>query len=141
MRIFIAGIMQGSIKGKGIGSQDYRERIRQIIIAAHPDYETFDPFSLFPDSVEYDKERARTVLLKMADEAGKSDAVVAYLPAASMGTALEMIRAYDNHKPVISISPMERNWVIWGLSSVTFPDLDSFEIWVKEGRLAKLLSR
>ncbi len=141
MRIFIAGIMQGSKKGKGIGSQDYRERICNTILEVHPDIDIVDPFTLFPDSVEYDQERARQVLLELAGEAGKSDAVVAYLPEASMGTALEMIRAFDNNKPVISISPMERNWVIWGLSTLTFRDLNSFEIWVKAGGLEKLLAR
>jgi len=141
MRIFIAGIMQGSKKGKGIGSQDYRERICNTILEVHPDIDIVDPFTLFPDSVEYDQERARQVLLELAGEAGKSDAVVAYLPEASMGTALEMIRAFDNNKPVISISPMERNWVIWGLSTLTFRDLNSFEFWVKAGGLEKLLAR
>lgn len=141
MRIFIAGIMQGSLKRKGIGSQDYRERIRNLILETHPDFTTFDPYSLFPDSVEYERDRAREVLLEMTNEAGQSDAVVAYLPEASMGTALEIIRAFDNNKPVISISPMERNWVIWGLSTLTFPDLESFEAWVKDGGLGELLAR
>jgi len=32
----------------------------------------------------------------MGEEAGSSDIVIAYLPNASMGTALEMIRSHDD---------------------------------------------
>ena len=133
MRIFIAGVMQGSLKDKGMESQDYREAICQLVNEIHPDYETYDPFSLFPDSVKYDTQRARQVLLAMAEEAGKSDVVVAYLPEASMGTALEMIRAYDNGKSVISISPMAENWVVRSLSRLVFATFDDFSAWVKNG--------
>lgn len=135
MRIFIAGIMQGSFKGNGIGDQNYRQIIHEAILETHPDFETLDPFSLFPNSVEFNPERARQVLLDMANEAGKSDVLVAYLPEASMGTALEMIRAYDNHKPIISISPMARNWVVQSLSEIVFPTLEEFIAWVKAGGL------
>jgi len=133
MRIFIAGIMQGSLKDKGMGNQDYRESIRQLVNEVHPEYKILDPYSLFPDSVEYDPERARQVLLELAEEAGKSDVVVAFLPEASMGTALEMIRAYDNGKPIISISPMSENWVVRGLSRHVFPTFDDFSAWVRNG--------
>jgi hypothetical protein len=37
MKIFIAGIMQGSKKGKGIQAQDYRQRIRAAVEFNHPD--------------------------------------------------------------------------------------------------------
>lgn len=138
MRIFIAGIMQGSLKGKGMGSQNYRQDIRQIVLETHPDFEIIDPLSLFPDSVEYDDGRARQVLLEMAETAGKSDVVIAFLPEASMGTALEMIRAFDNGKPIISISPMEKNWVINGLSQRIFPNVEKFSAWINAGGLQNL---
>jgi hypothetical protein len=138
MRIFIAGVMQGSLKDKGMESQDYREAICQLVNEIHPDYETYDPFSLFPDSVKYDTQRARQVLLAMAEEAGKSDVVVAYLPEASMGTALEMIRAYDNGKPVISISPMAENWVVRALSQLVFATFAEFSDWARNGGFGTL---
>ncbi len=138
MRVFIAGVMQGSKKGKGITSQDYRQIIRTAILKEHQEAEVVDPFSLFPDSPEYDHERARQVLLDMAEEAGNADVVVAYLPEASMGTALEMIRAYDKGKPVISISPMAANWVVQALSRHVFPTLDSFLDWVRGEGLTTL---
>ncbi len=140
MRVFIAGVMQGSKTEKGITSQDYRRIISTAILARHPDADIIDPFSLFPDSPEYDDERARNVLFGMAREAGDSDILIAYLPVASMGTALEMIRAYDNGKIVISISPMAENWVVRALSRRIFPTLDDFIGWVQNGGLNDLNS-
>lgn len=139
MKIFIAGIMQGSNKGHGILKQDYRQLIRDAVKTQHPDAEIVDPFSLFPDSVTYDKERARQTLFTLADEAGSSDILIAYLPEASMGTALEMIRAYDNGKAIISISPMEKNWVIQAVSTKIFPSLDDFCAWVRQTHLSGLI--
>jgi len=139
MKIFIAGIMQGSIKGKGIQQQDYRQLIRDAVKINHPNAEIVDPFSLFPDSVEYDDQRAKQVLFEMGEEAGSSDIVIAYLPNASMGTALEMIRAYDNGKTIITISPMDENWLIRAVSVKIFPLLDEFCTWVGQAQLEALI--
>ncbi|MGB2963542.1 MAG: hypothetical protein WBB69_06105 [Anaerolineales bacterium] len=140
MKIFLAGIMQGSIKGKGIQEQDYRELIQEAVKTNHPDAEIIDPFSLFPDSVEYDDHRSKKVLFAMAADAGTSDIVIAYLPEASLGTALEMIRAYDNKKTVICISPMEKNWFIRAVSKKVFPSLDDFLSWVSQTQLGELIN-
>ena len=139
MKIFIAGIMQGSIKGHGIQAQDYRQTIREAIQVNHPEAEIIDPFSLFPDSVTYDDQRAKQVLFEMAEKAGSSDILVAYLPKASMGTALEMISAYQNGKPIISISSMEKNWFIRALSTKIYPTLDQFCAWARQTDLAELI--
>jgi hypothetical protein len=56
-----------------------------------------------------------------------------------MGTALEMIRAYDNGKPIISISPMEKNWLIRAISAKIFPSLDDFCAWVHKTHLEELI--
>ena len=141
MKIFIAGIMQGSKKGHGIQKQDYRQIIRDAVKVNHPDVEVVDPFSIFPDSVEYDDQRAKQTLFEMAAEAGSADIVIAYLPEASLGTALEMIRAYDNGKTIISVSPMEKNWVIRAISVKIFPTLDEFCAWVSQTNLADLIDR
>ena len=138
MKIFIAGVMQGSIKGKGIQGQDYRGRICEAVKIPHPDAEIVDPFSLFPDSVEYDDQRAKQVLFKMAAEAASSDILIAYLPEASLGTALEMIRAYDSGSTIISISPMEKNWFIRAVSNKIFPALDDFCNWISQANFLDL---
>ena len=140
MKIYIAGIMQGSMKVMGIRRQNYRQVIREAIAGNYPDANILDPFSLFPDSVTFDEERAKKVLFEMTAEAGSSDVVIAYLPEASMGTAMEMIRAFDNGKTIVSISPMAENWVIRSLSSKIFPTLDDFCAWVNPTNLAALVN-
>jgi len=132
--------MQGSIKGKGIQRQGYRQIISDAIKNRHPNAEIYDPFSVFPDSVEYDDQRSRQVLFLMADEAASADIVIAYLPEASMGTALEMIRAYDNGKSIICISSMEKNWFIRAVSAKIFPSLDDFCAWINQTHLPELIS-
>jgi hypothetical protein len=139
MKIFIAGIMQGSLIGHGIQRQDYRKLIREAVKANHPDADIVDPYFLFPDSVTYDDGRAKKVLFAMGEEAASSDIVIAYLPSASMGTALEMMRAYDNGKIILSISPMEKNWFIRAFSKKMFPTLDELITWINDGNLPELI--
>jgi len=139
MKIFIAGIMQGSNQGQGIHGQEYRQRIRDAIMIRHPGADIVDPFALFPGAEKFDDQRAKQVLFEMAAEAGASDIVVAYLPKASLGTALEMIRAYDHGKTVITISPMETNWFVRAVSAKIFPTLDDFCAWALQTDLAQLI--
>ncbi len=139
MRVFIAGIMQGSSMGRDLHPQDYRSRIAAIVREAYPQAEIVDPWALHPGSVDYPPEKARATLLEMTHMAGESDVVVAYLPQASMGTALEMYEAYRRGRIVISISPLEENWVVQHLSNQVLPDLDAFEAWARAGKLARLV--
>jgi len=139
MKIYISGIMQGSTKSHGIQEQDYRKLIRDAVKIHHPDAEIYDPFLRFPDSVEYDDHRAKQVLLELAAEAGTSDVVIAFLPKASMGTALEIIRASDNGKTIISISPMKKNWFINAFSAKIFPTLDDFCTWISQNHLEEII--
>jgi hypothetical protein len=139
MKIFIAGIMQGSKTGKGMQDQNYREMISDVIKNKHPNLEIVDPFTLFPDSVEYGDQKAKQVLLSMASEAGSSDLLISYLPEASLGTALEMIRAYDNNRPILCISPLEKNWFIKAVSSKIFINLEEFLIWVRKRGLSEYI--
>ena len=125
-RVFIGGVMQGSKQGKGIVSQDYRQQIRDALLARWPDLEVIDPFALHPNSGDYDQDGAEETLFAMVDQAKGSDLVIAYVPVASMGTAMEMYAAYQHDVPVISISPLSENWVVRVLSRRVFPDLTSF---------------
>lgn len=139
VRAFLAGIMQGSLPGDAIHDQDYRKRIARALRAAFPSLEVVDPWALYPDSVGYDDARAREVFLRNIAEAARCDFLVAYLPEASMGTAVEMWAAYQAGKPVVTISPLKRNWVVRYLSSLVFPDLEAFEEAARDGRLARAL--
>ena len=64
---------------------------------------------------------------------------MAYLPEASLGTAVEMWEAYREGVPVVTISPMRINWVVDLLSSVVCDDLDAFAAWASEGGLQRLV--
>jgi hypothetical protein len=140
MRIFIGGVMQGSHRGKDINDQNYRQTISQMIKAQHPTAEIVDPWALFLNSIDYDDDRACQVLYEMAEEAARADAVLAYLPEASMGTALEIVRACDASTPVICISPLTENWFIRCFSQRVFSSLEAFGDWVKASGLATIVN-
>jgi len=141
MKIYISGVMQGSSKGKGIQGQGYRQAISDAIKFLHPNAEIYDPFTVFPDSVEFDDQRAKQALFAMAEEAASADVLIAYLPEASMGTALEMIRAYDHGKTIISISTLEKNWFIRAISAKIFISLDDFCVWIHQTNLSELIAQ
>jgi hypothetical protein len=139
VRVFIAGIMQGSRLDRYIDDQDYRRIIAQSILEKN-DVEIVDPNELHPEGVDYGDEQARRVLIEMANLAGRCDLVVAYAPRASMGTAIEMWQAFQAGVPIVTISPMAANWVVRHLSDVLLPDLEAFRSWVAAGGLGQLMS-
>jgi membrane associated rhomboid family serine protease len=139
MRIFIGGVMQASITGKGIVSQDYRRQIAETLLARWPDAEIIDPFEQHPTSVEYDDAAAKETLFASLAHAAASDLLIAYVPVASMGTALEMYVAHERGVPVVTISPLAENWVVRALSRRVYPDLGSFMLMVQSvGALSDL---
>ena len=62
----------------------------------------------------------------MLDHAAASDLLIAYVPTASMGAALEMYVAHQRGVPVVTISPLAENWVVRALSRWVYPVLDGF---------------
>ena len=138
LKFFVAGIMQGS-RPEGIHGQDYRGRIKDALTAAFPGDQVFCPFENHPESVGYGDTRASRVFLDLVREAGESDVVVAYVPEASMGTAIEMWSAFENGRVVVAISDMAKNWVIRFCSHHVCEDLGEFEAFVGSGGLARLI--
>jgi len=95
LRFFIAGIIQGSRTDISIHDQSYREAIGAIIRSRFPEAEIIDPLELHPDAgMNYGPDEAKQALLEMAQEAARADVLIAYVPEASMGTAVEMWQAY-----------------------------------------------
>ncbi len=137
MRVFIAGIMQGSRTDGGIDDQDYRCEIARILQRHVSGVEVLDPFKLHPDSVSYSPEQAKQTLLELAALASQVDVLVAYVPSASMGTAIEIWTAYQSGARVYTISPLADNWVISSLSECVFPDLAAFATFVASGGLGR----
>jgi hypothetical protein len=128
---FLAGIIQGSNAGKTLYSQDYRNKIKAVLRKYFPEAKIFDPFEKHPDSVNYDYRTGESVFLGYIKLATQCDCMIAYLPQASMGTALEMWECYKKGVLVWTISPMKENWSVKFLSKRIFESLDEFEKYLK----------
>jgi len=138
-RVFIGGIMQGSRRENTIDTQDYRRIIGQCLCSHLHHVEVIDPFELHPNSIAYDTDEARRTLIALAQAAGQVDAVVVFVPEASMGTALEMWEAYRGGKPIFAISPLVYNWVVRCLATRVFADLEEFGAFVASGDFERSL--
>ncbi|MCU0961028.1 MAG: hypothetical protein MUF48_13065 [Pirellulaceae bacterium] len=126
MRIFLAGIMQGSHVGEVLHHQGYRAQLRQLVADSFPEADVYDPLADHQDSLGYDDVRGREVFERHNRMCREVDVVIAYVPEASMGTAIEMWEAYRHGTFVVAISPLAHNWVIRFCSHVIVPDLESF---------------
>ena len=138
-RIFLAGIIQGSLAEPAIHNQDYRGRIKALLARFLPGVRVYCPITAHPNSLSYDDRKGRRVFLRHIALARDSDLVVAYLPAASMGTAVELWEANRRGTPIIAITPLALNWAIRYLCDVVVADLDEFAEACRDGRVARLL--
>ena len=136
--VFLAGVMQGSHQGKDLHPQDYRAQLLAAFARHAPDARVYDPFEKHQSSVEYDDPEGRRVFLHHLEIARAAKLVVCYLPAASMGTAVEMWEAHNAGVPVWTISPLATNWVIRFFSQRVFADLAAFERALADGALDAL---
>ncbi|WP_413805557.1 hypothetical protein [Streptomyces sp. OE57] len=154
---FLAGLMQGGRTGDELADQSYRERLRTLILAHHPDATVHDPIVLMrqwlgadedvirkahaalADTPEVHRDRLAPELLPLIETfhrltflAADSDVCVAWLPGhePSMGTAAEMLTAHRAGTTVVAITPMRQNLAVLACSSVVLPDLASFERWL-----------
>lgn len=138
MKVFLGGIIQGSHAGTELHDQEYRDEIKRIIRARVPAASLICPVDRHPNSIAYGPDEARHTFFSMVAEAEKADVVIAYLPEASMGTAIEMWQAHRAGRPVIAITPMRHNWVVNLLSTIVFPTLGEFRAFVEQGGLERL---
>lgn len=135
LTFFIGGIIQGSIGEKKIHSQDYRERIKEIILKEYENAKVICPFSQHPDSINYNYKKGKKTFFNLVEIASQSDVLIAYLPEASMGTGIEMWEAKKKGRLIISISPLEINWCVKYLSDVICRDIEEFEKFILDGNL------
>lgn len=126
LTFFVAGIIQGAL-ADGMHEQDYRAEIAAVIRRRFPDARIVDPVALHPNSLDYSDEQARDTFFAMIEEARAADVVIAYVPACSMGTAVEMWEARRAGKTVITVSPLERNWVVRFLSTHVVRSLEELD--------------
>ena len=130
-KIFISGVIQGSSQDKTIFPQNYRANIKAILHEVFPEAEVYDPFQGHEQSIEYDNDKGLKTFLNHLKEVGESDLLVAYLPHASLGTAIEIWESYKKGIPVWTISPMKTNWVVRFCSEKVFDDIESFSDYVR----------
>jgi len=146
MKIFLAGIMQGSHRDDQVlHDQEYRSRLTELLSENLPNADVYDPLANHSDSINYDDETGRDVFFRHNRMCGQVDLVVAFAPEASMGTAIEMWEAYRNGRAVIAISPLAHNWTVKFCSHEIYPNLESFEAALVSGqlreRVAEVLAR
>ena len=141
MRIFLAGIMQGSHRGAKLHEQDYRGRLKDLLAEHLPDAEVYDPLSDHADSLEYGEDRGREVFWKHNRMCREVDAVIAFVPEASMGTAIEMWEAYEAGRAVITISPLAHNWAVIFLSHARYADFDAFVEALVSGEVQRAIEQ
>ncbi|MDX1614571.1 MAG: nucleoside 2-deoxyribosyltransferase [Candidatus Promineifilaceae bacterium] len=140
MHIFLAGVMQGSRRDHLIDDQDYRNRIASALRAHVPDVQIIDPFARDPNSVEYSLEQARTAFLTNTAKAAEADALIAYLPTASMGTAIEMWTAYQAGAYILAVTPLMHNWVVKVTANAVLPDLPALLGEIASGHFTRRVS-
>jgi nucleoside 2-deoxyribosyltransferase len=139
MHVFLAGVMQGSRLDDEIDAQDYRQHISMLLRSHIPDVQIIDPHALHPDSVAYDLEATRQTFMTNTAMVHDADALIAYLPHASMGTAIEIWTAYHAKKPIVAVTPLEHNWVVRITADKVLPDLDSLRDYISSGAFARLV--
>ena len=133
MRFFIAGIMQGSHVEAVLHGQDYRERLATLLGRYYPDSEIYDPGAAHRESLDYGDEQGREVFMMHNRMCTEVDVVVAFLPEASMGTAIEIWEAFVHGRRVVTISPLHRNWVVRYCSHLVLEDMVSLERALDDG--------
>ena len=139
MRFFLAGIMQGSHLAAVIHNQDYRERLTCLLKEHFPEAEIFDPLAEHRNSLEYDDERGRHVFMHHNQLSAEVDVLLAFVPEASMGTAIEMWQAHRAGRAVVTISPLTLNWTVRFLSHALYSTYEDFESAVTCGALRRQL--
>lgn len=136
MKIFLAGIMQGSHLGAVMHYQGYREHLRELLKQHLPGAEVYDPLADHQASLDYTEDQGREVFHYHNRLCSQVDVLIAFVPEASMGTAIEMWEAWQAGRVVIAISPLVLNWTIKYCSHVVYPDLESFQAELASGKLA-----
>jgi hypothetical protein len=137
MRIFLAGIMQGSHAAKALHDQGYRAQLKRLLAEYLPEADVYDPRANHQQSLGYDKMQGREVFFYHNYLCREIDVLVAFVPEASMGTAIEMWEAYQHGAAVVTVSPMKHNWAIKFLSHALYTDIEELVAALADGSLRR----
>lgn len=138
MDVFLAGIIQGSKIEAEIHDQDWRGPIKAAIAKYLPGANVYCHYGRHPQSITYELPDIRETLADGNRRAAACDLLVAYIPSASMGTAIEMYEAARAGAAVVAVTPMNANWIVRAYSDRILPDIDSFERFAASGELQRL---
>lgn len=142
MQFFIAGIMQGSHRTAVLHDQHYRARLREQLTTHFPGARIYDPLVDHGGSLGYDDVQARAVFYQHNRMCREVDVVIAFVPEASMGTAVEMWEAHEHGRGiVIAISPLLQTWAVKYCSHLQYADWESFESELASGELSTKIER
>ena len=139
--MFLAGIMQGSHVAALVHDQNYRAELRDVVQRHWPGAEVYDPHAGHANSVGYSLDRARGVFDAHVAMCREFDLVIAFVPEASMGTAIEIWEASRHGRAVITITPLVHNWVVQLTSLAVYRDRAAFEAALTAGDVDRLLHR
>jgi hypothetical protein len=139
MRFFLAGIMQGSYAEALLHDQEYRTRIQQLLETHFPQAEVYDPRANHAESLGYDDVTGRSVFFRHNLMCREVDVLLAFVPEASMGTAIEMWEAYQHGAAVITVSPLKHNWAVKFLSHAVYTDMKELEAALERGDVARCI--
>lgn len=129
--------MQGSHTEAVLHEQDYRSQIKESIARHLPEAEVYDPLADHAKSLEYGARKGRDVFFRHNLMCREVDVLLAFVPSASMGTAIEMWEAHRHGAAVVTISPLKHNWAVKFLSHVLYADLEEFTAALEDGNLKK----
>jgi hypothetical protein len=139
---FIAGIMQGSFREMAMHNQSYREELRRLLPEYFPDCRVYDPLVHHVKSTEYGDRKGRDTFFTHNKMCGTEvDVLIAFVPEATMGTAIEMWEAYKNGAAVITISPLTANWAVRFLSHAIYPDFAAFCEALNSGEISATIQK
>jgi len=141
MKVFLAGIIQGSLVSVDIHRQDWRQAIKDALAEHLPQGEVYCHYSEHPNSITYELPDIKKTLAEGNTLAGECDLLIAYCPSASMGTAIEMHEAAKNSAIVLTVSPLVANWVIRAYSDMIFANIDELVNFISTGQVGDMLAR
>ena len=138
---FIAGIMQGSFREMALHDQSYRAELTALLERHFPGCRVYDPFANHSNSIAYDESKGRETFLMHNRMCGSEvDVLIAFVPEASMGTAIEMWEAWNKGALVLTISPLRVNWAVKFLSHAIYPDLSAFLAALESGEINEIIA-
>jgi hypothetical protein len=141
MKFYLAGVMRGSeTDSKTFVNQNYRSTLKKLIEEYFPNSEIYDPLGQcdIKKSNSNTFQESRKVYFEEAAEVKNCDVLIAFLPEASMGVAIEMWQAYFHNVYIITISKMIENWTIKFLSDLVVGDLYQFDFLLNDGTIQSL---